>query len=328
MSSSGLLLLATSGAVAGLVGIVFLLYKNELGRACEAARRGSLVTNTNAGPIEYAEKGTGIPLLSIHGAGGGFDQGLANAVDVVGEGFRIIAPSRFGYLRTPVPRDVSPAAQADAHAALLSDLNISRAIVVGVSAGTRSAVELALRHPNRVTALILMSPATYSPTSPVSMDASRGSKLTFWLVNNGADFAWWAAEKIAPSVLIRFVGVRPELVAASPSIERDRVMNIVRAIEPLSLRFPGINIDSTPDLRELPLQKIAAPALIICARDDGFNTLPAAEFAASKIPEAGLIIYETGGHLLVGHQGAIRKAVRGFIAAASSAACELQPKSD
>jgi pimeloyl-ACP methyl ester carboxylesterase len=328
MSSSGLLLLATSVAVAGLVGVAFLLYKNELGRACEAVRRGSLVVNTNAGPIEYAEKGAGIPLLSIHGAGGGFDQGLANAVDLVGEGFRIIAPSRFGYLRTPVPRDASPAAQADAHAALLSELNISRAIVVGVSAGARSAVELALRHPNRVSALILISPATYSPTSPVSMDASRGSKFAFWLVNNGADFVWWAAEKIAPSVLIRFVGVRPELVAASPNIEQDQVMNIVRAIEPLSLRFPGINVDSTPDLRELPLQKVTAPTLIICARDDGFNTLPAAEFAASKIPEAGLIIYETGGHLLVGHQEAIRKAVRGFIAAAGSAACDPPRNSD
>jgi hypothetical protein len=62
-----------------------------------------------------AEKGSGIPLLSIHGAGGGYDQGLANAAGFVGAGFRIIAPSRFGYLGTPVPPDISPAAQADAH---------------------------------------------------------------------------------------------------------------------------------------------------------------------------------------------------------------------
>ncbi len=121
--------------------------------------------------------------------------------------------------------------------------------MVGVSAGARSAVELALRHPNRVSALILISPGTYSPTSPVSVDASRGSKFTFWLVNRGADFAWWTAEKVAPSVLIRFVGVPPALFAASPKTAQDRVINIVRAIEPLSLRFPGINIDSTPNLR-------------------------------------------------------------------------------
>ncbi|HEY5126323.1 MAG TPA: alpha/beta hydrolase [Bradyrhizobium sp.] len=326
MSSTELFLLVMSLVVAASVGVVFLLYKNELGRACEAARRGSLVANTDAGPIEYAQKGTGIPLLSIHGAGGGFDQGLANAAEFVDEGFRIIAPSRFGYLRTPVARDASPAAQADAHAALLSNLNISHAMVLGVSAGARSAVELALRHPNRVTALVLISPGTYSPTSAVSVDASRGSKFTLWLVNHGADFAWWVVEKIAPSVLIRFVGVRPELVAASPKVEQDRVANIVRAIEPLSLRLPGINVDSGPDLRELPLARITAPTLIISARDDGFNTLPAAEFAASKIPNAKLLIYDTGGHLLVGHQEPVRTAVRSFLAAVS-AAYDLQPMS-
>ena len=95
----------------------------------------------------------------------------------------------------------------------------------------------------------------------------------------------------------------------------------------MSQRFPGINVDSSPDLRELPLGKIAAPTLIISARDDGFNTLPAADFAASKIPNAKLIIYDTGGHLLVGHQEAARTAVRSFLAAAGSAAYDLQPKS-
>ena len=191
--------------------------------------------------------------------------------------------------------------------------------MVGVSAGARSAVELALRHPNRVSALILICPGTHSPNSPVSVDASRASKFTFWLVNNGADFAWWAVEKLAPSVLIRFIGVPPELFAVSSKAQQDRVMNIVRAVEPLSLRFPGINIDSTPDLRELPLGQITAPTLIISARDDGFNTLPAAEFAARKIPGAKLIIYEEGGHLLVGNEEAsARREVRGFLAAMGS----------
>ena len=318
MSRTVLLLLATSAAIVGTVGVALLLYKSALDRAREAVRRGSWVANTDAGPIEYAEKGAGIPLLSIHGAGGGFDQGLTNAAELVGDDFRIIAPSRFGYLRTPVPQDTSPAAQADAHAALLSKLKVPKAIVVGVSAGARSAIEVAVRHPDMVASLILIVPGTYSPASPVSIGASRGNRLAFWVVNAGGDFAWWAAENIAPSMLIRFLGVRPELVAAAPQAERDRVMSIVKSIEPLSLRFPGINIDSTTELRELPLGKITAPTLIISARDDGFNTLPAAELTASKIPKAKLIVYETGGHLLVGHEKRVRAAVRGFLAAAST----------
>ena len=40
--------------------------------------------------------------------------------------------------------------------------------MIGVSAGARSAIELALRYPDRVTALVLISPGTYAPSSPVS----------------------------------------------------------------------------------------------------------------------------------------------------------------
>ncbi len=271
------------------------------------------IANTAAGPIEYGEKGSGIPLLSIHGAGGGFDQGLANVEDFVGEAFRIIAPSRFGYLGTPIPGDCSPAAQADSHAALLSALGISKAIVVGVSAGACSAVELALRHPDKVAALVLVVPGTYSPISPVSIQASRGSRLAFWLVNNGADLAWSILERIAPSWLIRFIGVPPKLVAAATDTEKARVMRILRSIRPLSRRFPGIRIDSHPDLHPLRLEAIVAPTLVISAKDDLFNTAPAAEYAASMIKGAKLILFETGGHLLVGRQQEVRKAVHALL---------------
>ena len=299
--------------LAGVICSIALRYRDELSRAREAVARGAVIVNTAAGPIEFAERGVGLPLLSIHGAGGGYDQGLSNAAGLVGGGFRVIAPSRFGYLRTPVPTDASPAAQADAHAALLSHLNVSKAIVVGISAGARSAIELALRHPSKVAALILIVPGTYSPTSPVSVEASRGSRFVFWVVNAGADFAWWAAEKIAPSVLVRFVGVRPELLTAAGRAEQRRIMGIVKTIEPLSLRFPGINVDSAAVLHQLPLQEIVAPTLVISARDDLFNTLPAAKFAASKIPDAKLVVYDTGGHLLVGHEHDVRDTVSKFL---------------
>jgi 2-hydroxy-6-oxonona-2,4-dienedioate hydrolase len=123
-----------------------------------------------------------------------------------------------------------------------------------------------------------------------------------------------AMEKIAPSILIRFMGVRPELFASSPQAEQDRVLQIVRSIEPLSRRFPGIHIDSNPDLRRPPLEEINVPTLVISTRDDLFNTLPAAEFAANSIPNAKLVVYDTGGHLLVGRQQDVRKVIGDFIA--------------
>lgn len=310
MSRTRIYLLAGLIALLGAGGATYGVFRHDMQAARSRVAQGGTVIATSTGQVEFAQTGTGPPLLSIHGAGGGYDQGL-DLAGFAGEGFRVIAPSRFGYLRTPVPEDVSPAAQADAHAALLSKLGVPSAIVLGVSAGARSALELALRHPDMVRALVLIVPGTYAPSSPVSIKPSRGNKFAFWAVNTGGDFAWWTAEKIAPDVLIRFIGVPPKVVASAPAEERARVRQMLKDIEPLSLRFRGINIDSTPSLHELPLETIRVPTLIISARDDLFNTLPAAEHAASRITGAKLVIYETGGHLLVGQDA--RGVVRAFL---------------
>jgi pimeloyl-ACP methyl ester carboxylesterase len=285
-------------------------------RAARAALVGrSTIANTAEGAIEYADVGTGTPVLTIHGAGGGFDQGLDNATAMLGPGFRLIAPSRFGYLRTAVPGDASPAAQADAHLALLDTLGLDKVVVFGVSAGTRSALELALRHPERVAALILVVPATYYP-GMVKLETQRAADfpVMLWLVNNGADFAWWALEHLVPDALIRFIGVPPEVVHTASAADQAAVLRVVRSIEPLSERFAGINIDSQPDLAPRPLETLAVPTLLITARDDLFNTHPSAEYAASRIAGAKLVVFDQGGHLLVGHDEEVRKVIGAFLA--------------
>jgi len=122
-----------------------------------------LVAVLAAGPIEYAEIGEGPPILLVHGAGGGYDQGLDLGVPLANSGFRVIAVSRFGYLRTPLPADASAAAQAEAHAALLDALKIERAAIMGASAGAPSTMQFALRHADRCSALVLLVPAAYVP---------------------------------------------------------------------------------------------------------------------------------------------------------------------
>lgn len=315
MRRSTVVVFLMAGVLILAVAAVYLSYSAEISRMRARTESGGRIADTSIGRMEYAERGAGVALLSIHGAGGGYDQGLDNALDLVGEHFRIIAPSRFGYLGSAIPFDTTPVAQADAFAALLRTLMVRKVIVVGVSAGARSAIEFALRHPDFVSALILIVPGSYAPTSPVSIQAGRGNEFVFWLVNAGADFVWWAMEKCAPSRLIRFVGVPPDIFATASEAERQRVLHVVANIEPLSRRFRGINIDSHQADRRPPLEKIRAPTLIISARDDLFNTLPAAEFAASTIPGAKLIVYPTGGHLLIGHGSDVRNAVDKFLAA-------------
>lgn len=65
-------------------------------------------------------------MLVVHGAGGGYDHGIILSEIFLNEDLRMIAPSRFGFLRTPLPTNATPAAQADAYIDLLDALNISK----------------------------------------------------------------------------------------------------------------------------------------------------------------------------------------------------------
>jgi pimeloyl-ACP methyl ester carboxylesterase len=275
-----------------------------------------LTVTTTAGSIEYGEQGpgNGVPVLASHGGGTGWYEGLSTVANLVPSNFRIVAPSRFGYLGTPMPAEASPAAQADAHAALLTACHIPRAIVVGISAGARSAAEMAIRYPDRVAALILIVPGTYAPSNtPVTLQEKRTSPLVLRLINAGADFGWWAMERVARATLIRFVGVPPAVYASASKADKDAVLAIVRSVQPLSARLAGMSLDATPELLRPAYEKISAPTLVISARDDLFNTLPGAEFAAATIPNAQLIVYDSGGHLLIGHERELRDAVRHFL---------------
>jgi hypothetical protein len=79
------------------------------------------------GTVEYAVRGPGLPILVCHGVFGC----PADAVDgwwtrMLGEGFRIIAPSRFGCFGSTLPPHATPADQAEVYALLLDHLGIDR----------------------------------------------------------------------------------------------------------------------------------------------------------------------------------------------------------
>src|SRR5512141_1526034 len=97
---------------------------------------GSRIIKTACGPVEYARIGEGDPVLVVHGALGGFDQGLFLARSINIPNSQIISVSRFGFLRSPLPPGATLDTQADAFAALLDALEIRRAAVFAVSAGS------------------------------------------------------------------------------------------------------------------------------------------------------------------------------------------------
>jgi pimeloyl-ACP methyl ester carboxylesterase len=315
---------ALSLATFALIGVAIVIaaYQVEIRAIRAKVLAGGRIAETATGQIEYAIAGAGTPLLSIHGASGGYDQGLITATAFVGDGFEVIAPSRFGYLRTPVPSDASPAAQADAYVTLLDVLGVDRTIVVGLSAGAPLAMQPALRHPERVASLILFVPRGYVPEQGAEINSLSGQRakidslpggIAVKMVRAGADFGYWLMLRVRPSMLTRFVGVPPEVLEKAGPDDRRRVNGVLTAILPPSMRFAGITIDASARIDEWPLDSIAAPTLIVTASDDLFHTQPAAEYAAAHIPSAKLIVYPTGGHLFIGHTADVRNAIAAFL---------------
>jgi 2-hydroxy-6-oxonona-2,4-dienedioate hydrolase len=299
-------------------------YRRDLAAARARLAGVSNLAATPRGPIEYATTGTGPPVLIVHGAGGGFDQGLAFGGALAACGFRVIAMSRFGYLRTPLPADASATAQADAHARLLDALEIERAAVVGASAGAPSALQLAIRHPGRTVALVLLVPATFVPRpgGGPSLHAPAATQRLFASALR-SDFLFWAIRRAMPKLMIRgLLASPPELVARADDAERARAAGILDAIMPVSERRLGMLNDAkvTSHLERYPLERIVAPTLAISAADDLFGTYDAARYTAEQIPGARFLGYTEGGHVFVGRQAEIIGAIDEFLRSAGAEA--------
>jgi pimeloyl-ACP methyl ester carboxylesterase len=307
---------------AGVCVLVFVQFQRDIQQASERVLLGSQIAATVCGPIEYAISGEGPPVLVVHGAGGGHDQGSEIAEALVQSGFRVIAMSRFGYLRTPLPRDASAAMQADAHACLLDALNIRHAAVMGASAGAPSSMQFALRHPDRTAALVLLVPAAYAPrpAGAPPMLAPAGTEFLFDTALK-SDFLFWAMIRFAPRTLMRAILATPPTVVENASAdERARVAQVMEHILPVSPRRLGLLNDAaiTSSLPRYRLDRISAPTLILSMADDLFGTYDGARYSAEEIPGARFISYPSGGHLGVGRQKEMMAEIAAFLRSQSA----------
>jgi pimeloyl-ACP methyl ester carboxylesterase len=306
-------------AAVGLLAVVYALYRMDIARARERIASGSELAQTPCGPIEYAVAGEGPTILVVHGAGGGFDQGMDVAGFLAGSGYRVIALSRFGYLRTPLPENASAEAQADAHACLLDALGVPRAAVLGMSAGAPSTLQLALRHPDRVAAMILMVPATYVPRAgdEASVKTPHWTQFLFDSALR-SDFLFWSLIRFMPDTTAQAIlATPPGIVANASAGERARFETLKEHILPVRPRRPGLVNDAlvVSTLRRYELEEIAAPTLLFSAEDDGYGTWDGAKYAAEHLQDARFVGFPQGGHMLVGHDDRIAAEIGDFLRA-------------
>lgn len=316
MSTKGSRLLTVATAIAGgATALACAAYRKDIKAAMQRIETNRQFIDSPDGPIEFAEAGNGAAALVSHGAGGGFDQGLALGRMFLGDAYRIIAPSRFGYLGTPLPPDASPEAQADAHVRLLDALQLDRVAVLGISAGAPSAIQLSLRHPSRCSALVLGVPMAWAPNGA----SVRGLSPLFVKVLNvvaESDFLFWTATKVAHATVVRTIlGTPIEVYRNASRSERRNVDEILRSILPISRRAAGLHNDAFVGSTIAPyrLEDVRVPTLLITAADDGYCTYESSLYTAEQIPAAEFVGFRTGGHLLVGHDDEVRSLVTMFL---------------
>jgi pimeloyl-ACP methyl ester carboxylesterase len=143
--------------------------------------------NANGLNMYYEVHGEGEPLVLLHGAFMTIDLNFGKMLPVLATGRRIVAVELQGHGHTEdLDRPLSFEQMADDTAALLGALSISRADVFGYSMGGTTAVELAIRHPDLVRKLIVMSapydragwyPEVYTTLESITPEAFVGSGL-------------------------------------------------------------------------------------------------------------------------------------------------------
>jgi pimeloyl-ACP methyl ester carboxylesterase len=148
---------------------------------------------------------------------------------------------------------------------------------------------------------VLAVPAAWSPDAGSDGSAEIGSNDFIMNTVLRSDFMMWAITKMAGDQMISFLGVPAELQQSMTPKERENTERLIQMIQPVSQRYEGIkqDADNHQNRQWIALEQITAPTIIVDAKD--VVTYPGSKYTAEHIPNAKLVEFETGGHLLIGH---------------------------
>ncbi|MEO8179812.1 MAG: alpha/beta hydrolase [Deltaproteobacteria bacterium] len=149
-------------------------------QASEPMKAGHVPVNGISMYYEMHGNAAGTPLVLLHGGGSSIEVTYGTVLPIFARHRRVIALDEQGHGRT-TDRDapIRFTSSADDVAALLERLEIATADVMGFSNGASVAMQLAIRHPERVRKLIFAS----------AMTKRSGASAQFWQFMENGTFA-------------------------------------------------------------------------------------------------------------------------------------------
>jgi pimeloyl-ACP methyl ester carboxylesterase len=148
--------------------------------------------SVNGARIAFVESGRGLPVLLLHGLGGSHDDWRLQLHEFAAH-FRVLVPDLRGFGASERREPFTVQQHARDMLALLASQGIERAHVIGLSMGGAIAIDMALRAPERVGALVLVN------TAP-------GFTLTNWQRRRMAWLRVFIATFLGVGAVARFYG--------------------------------------------------------------------------------------------------------------------------
>ncbi|MCX6464489.1 MAG: alpha/beta fold hydrolase [Pseudonocardiales bacterium] len=266
--------------------------------------------------LRGGDTAAGPPLVLVHG--GGPDHAGISWAEVFGPLARHHPVLAFDLPgsgdTTGVPLDGHPAATADLAVEVARAASVTPAVWVGVSMGGDVVLNVALRHPEAVTGLVLVAPG--------GLVARAGSRLTHPLA--------WLASRLPDAVLLpvlrvanRFTGAAVRAMVHDPrsvpdALRRAMVREARRPGGGLGyLRYNQATLGPWRMRNDLTARvgEIRAPTLFLHGRHDRLVPLRGSVVAAATMPRARLVTVADCGHWVqVEHPGVFLAEVERFLA--------------
>ena len=180
--------------------------------------------------------------------------------------------------------------------------------MIAFSAGATSALQFALRHPERINHLVVMSGNW--PGGPMAARQPQANRVLIC-----SEFPIWAFATFARPVMARLAAGVPKGLPLTAADTRT-LTDLIDSTFPVVPRAEGVKFDwfiSNVDVNNYDLEAITVPALIVHARDDPLCSYDSPQRAAARIPGARLISVEQGGHIMLGQQNAVASELAAFL---------------
>ena len=229
--------------------------------------------------------GGGLPLLLLHAFP--LDHAMWAAQEPLADGLRLVVPDQRGFGASAGPGPASIEQLADDAAALLAALHCGPAVVCGLSMGGYVAQHLAVRHPDRVAALVLADTRLEADTPE-----ARAAR-----VDLAAKVGRLGQRIVADAMVPRLLASSTEARAQAGRVALEAALHAAILRQPVAtIQAALAALGARPDMTAA-MHGVRMPTLLVVGAEDAITPPACMEAALAVMPHARLLVVPGAGHM-------------------------------